>query len=404
MDVAGTDVGIPRDDGGGIHPAGAFGFGGRVGIGDRVGDDAVGELVIAHGGEPAFPEGVGIGVEQGGGAEDFGIAGPTEAFVALGAVGGDVDGVAAPAPGDVGLEFVEHVAGGGEGSDGGEVGVEDDAGDPVFLRCGIGWEAGELDIAEAVEGEVGLPLDGAGLCGGVGVGGFGGAIVFVVERAIGVEHFGEAEGDGFVFFDGKVNTGPADHVLAEIEDVAARLRLGNVLDMECVCFADGSEGLGGEQCGAEVGFDGDGGPGGALTPGVELFAVVDAGSDDGAVVGGLPLVVGGNDVSGVVVVGEFELEEEGGVLAVIAVGGGVEGEAAGVPAVGEKSGEVVVAGVELGGDIVGERVDAFFVIGIAVGEVVVGDALAVEGEFEEAAGGDVKAGAGDFFGERKGTA
>ena len=89
-----------------------------------------------------------------GAPEDAGVAHPAEALVALGAVGGDGEEVAALAPDAELAHLVEEFAGAleADGGRGGEAVVDEafDAGGGG--RAGV---AGEFDVAEAVEGEGG---------------------------------------------------------------------------------------------------------------------------------------------------------------------------------------------------------------------------------------------------------
>ncbi|NBP40811.1 MAG: hypothetical protein EBV34_20770, partial [Betaproteobacteria bacterium] len=56
-------------------------------------------------------------------------------------------------------------------------------------------ESGDFHIAEAVEGEARGPLFGAAAPADVGVGGLGGAKVFAVDVAVGLQHLGKLQGD-----------------------------------------------------------------------------------------------------------------------------------------------------------------------------------------------------------------
>ncbi len=106
-------------------------------------------------------------------------------------------------------------------------GVSDAETTPVTASSGGLWrEAGQFDVAETVEGEAGLPDFWAGALADVGVGGGGFAEVGGVEGAVGVEHFGVAEGDGGAGGGGDFEADDADHVLAEVEGPVAGGGLG----------------------------------------------------------------------------------------------------------------------------------------------------------------------------------
>src|SRR5690606_10313206 len=124
--------------------------------------------------------------------------------------------------------------------------------------------------------------------------------------------------------------------------------------------------------------------------GVEGFAVVEVGGDDGAE-GGFPGGVGADPADGAVGFDEAEDGVESGGLAVV-VAHALEAEPAAIPAVGEERAEGVFTGAKMCGDVVGEIFEAVAVIGPAGGEVVGANALAVEVRFKDAARGDVEAG------------
>ena len=162
---------------------------------------------------PFFEEGLNIAVEGGGSDIGLGVAGPAHAFVALGAVGGDIDEVHFLRPPGVAGELVEHGVAGGEATGFGGGGGDGDGLD-VF---GFWFRspAGDFYISEAVEGEAGLPDLGFAVAD-EGVDGAGSSEVRAVDRAVGVEDFDKAEADGLSGFAGDVEAGESSHVLAEI--------------------------------------------------------------------------------------------------------------------------------------------------------------------------------------------
>ena len=112
------------------------------------------------------------------------------------------------------------------------VGVDGEDGQAV-LGWGS-WQAGQLGVAEAVEGELRHKFFRAVAAEDEVVCGFGGAQVIGVEGSIGVQDFGEAQahiGAGGAFHHQSRDSG---EILAEVVDINAGLGLG--------------DGLGGEGC------------------------------------------------------------------------------------------------------------------------------------------------------------
>ena len=94
--------------------------------------------------------------------------------------------------------------------------------------AGLAGIAGHFDVAEAVEGEPRLPDLLALALEDVGVGAPGGAEILGVDRAVGVEHFGEAEDDLRAGRPADLQPREAGEVLAQVEHEDPRLRLGDL--------------------------------------------------------------------------------------------------------------------------------------------------------------------------------
>lgn len=130
--------------------------------------------------------------------------------------------------------------------------------------------------------------------------------------------------------------------------------------------------------------------------GVVIFAVPDVGGHDGAANGGIPALVGGDEVGGAVLVFYLDLAAEGGNLKSVEA----EGDAARPPAVGNLRREAVFFAEHVG-DVVGELENAATVIGPAGLELVINlavgrvdaDALVVEAQIEHAERGSSDGGA-----------
>ena len=192
---------------------------GEVGVLERVGHD-VGDVVVGVvlglGGdvEEPFVEEVGdVELVGGGGGVGGDVAGPAEPFVALRAVGGDVEEVAFLAPDGVGDELVDARVGAFEPAGAGHGGVDDDRFEVVGGE--LAGEAGDLGVPEAVEGEGGLE-DVLAAGQDEGVGGFGGAQRPGAELVV-FEHLGVPQDDLVTGLAGGAEPDPADQVLAEVQ-------------------------------------------------------------------------------------------------------------------------------------------------------------------------------------------
>ena len=138
-------------------------------------------------------EGRQIHVVRGGAPEDFGVAHPAEALVALRAVGGNADKVGALPPLNVLPQLVDHRAAGRELCREGRIGVEDH-GRHSFLwrRC---TQPGDFKIAEAVEGEVRHQLFDSIAGQNKVIGYLGRAQIVCIDGSIVIDNFGESHLD-----------------------------------------------------------------------------------------------------------------------------------------------------------------------------------------------------------------
>ncbi len=212
-EIAAALVDDPRHERRGVAPA----RGGRARVVEHVGDDerhrAVGVLLGRQVGQPRAEESGRVEQERRRRGEDLDVAGPAEPLVALRAVGGHVEEVAAHAPHDVLVEPVEPLVGGAEPAGAPEVGADDDGLDVL----GAHLDPGDLRVAEAVEGEARLEhLDTAGQ--DVAVGGLGRAQRADAELTV-LEHLGVTDRDlgaGVGIAHGQSH--PADQVLAEVDE------------------------------------------------------------------------------------------------------------------------------------------------------------------------------------------
>ena len=101
--------------------------------------------------QPVAQEAVDVEEVRGGGREGGDVTGPAEPLVALGAVGGNVEEVAARAPDHVAVQLVEQLVGTLELSGPAQIGGDDDG--AQIIGGQIAGPALDLDVAEAVERE-----------------------------------------------------------------------------------------------------------------------------------------------------------------------------------------------------------------------------------------------------------
>src|SRR5262249_9798912 len=137
----------------------------------NVGEGAVSTLRIANVGAELVREGGEVGIERRRAPEDFGIAHPAQALVALRAIGGHAQKVSALAPKDIAPQLVHGFVGGLELNRERRAGIEHD----TFNRISR-WRsriARQLNIAESVKSEMGFERFTSLSAQNVSVGGFG---------------------------------------------------------------------------------------------------------------------------------------------------------------------------------------------------------------------------------------
>src|ERR1035441_7631887 len=197
---------------------------------------AVGSLTIVQIDKPLGEERLDVGVQGGSADIDLGVASPTHAFVALRAIGGDVDEIGALGPVDVVVELVEHRVGAGEGSHYGGVAAQRDADDRVLGRFAA--QPRDLDVLETVEGETRLPGLSAFAFADVSIRGAGAAQVDGVNGAVRIEALSKPERDLLARLTGHLETRDANEVLPQVEHENARLSTATSAGGE---FLDGAD-------------------------------------------------------------------------------------------------------------------------------------------------------------------
>ena len=346
--------------------------------------------------------------------EHLRVAGPAQALVALRAVRGHFQEVAALAPLDVVLELVQERVRARELARRRRVRVQHDPDDRLQLER---LAAGDLHVTEPVEREARLPRFLSLTRAGVIVRAARGAQVFGVGLAVLVEDFDVAQTDRRAALGAHGDPHPAHHVLAQVDEPAAeipvgirRFRAGNLGqfhgpahgrtrrrdDLARLLAAK----LDGQPCHVVE-------PRGAprfhravaareAQARVERFAHDEIVLHDRAA-GGFPVRAGGEDGAGAAV--RACHGEERAQLRAVAVGlaVGAPGVAA-VPAVAENGPGGVLAGAQERGHVVHVVLHAMVVIRPARAEHVAAHDLAVEIELMHPQRRDVQPSGGDAFG------
>ena len=249
-------------------------------------------------------------------------------------------------------------------------------------------------VAEAVEG-MERTDHALGAVGDVGVFGLGGAQVLAVEAVI-LHHFEVGELDRGALGRAAAEFEPAGDLLAQVDDL---LVLGG--DDEF----DGLDALGDAQrhgqtvlhaLGAHV-LDHDRLQLGAVGVGIVDLAVVDAGEAYGAL-GGVPGLVGADDLLGVVLVGHVDLGQQGDVVGIQALEAGAvaaQTEAGDGPAATHHEFDGVFAGFQLLGHVESSGLEPGVVVVAVGGQIFVADLFTVDVELVYAQRGGVCAGGFD---------
>ena len=155
-----------------------------------MGNAAAFVLVGGHVPEPFFEELPHVEVVAAGFDEHLGVAGPALPLVPLGTVGGDVQIVVPLAPDHVFKQPVHHGVAAADAARPAQVGGHQHGGElPRFRRPG---KCVQPDVAEAEEGQPG-PVGLDPVPADVAQPGLGGAVVFIVEVAVPVQHLAVGE-------------------------------------------------------------------------------------------------------------------------------------------------------------------------------------------------------------------
>lgn len=355
-------------------------------------DRAVRSLLDAQIGEPAVEEGPAVerGARRRGEGHD--VAGPAEPFVALRAVRGHGEEVAALGAYDVVVQRVHTLVGAAELADAAQV-----AGHDVDLHHLDGDARGgdDLGVTEAVEGELRLQF-GRVAGQGVLVGGAGATQDARQQAAVAVEDLGVPDGHRASRRAVDAQPQPAGQVLARVDGDGA-IGQGLSPGPDDLDDAHGWVGPLCQPCGQ--GNGGDRFPvvvdEARQLPAVEFvaevaFAAVVQVRRQQVAVTAPPAAVGGDRDPGPVGQADFELGEQGRCVAVdVAVL--VPGEVAAVPAVADRGTEGVRAGAEQVGDVVGGVEQPVGVAGPARFQQVVGYGPAVDRGAVHAERGHVQA-------------
>ena len=414
VEVAVGPVQLPRDDHRGVPPArrALEEAGDRIvpergppWLGGDVEDEAVGALLSRQVTEPLQRE-AGDVVEEGrGGNEELPVPGPTRAL-ALRAVGGDVTGVAPEAPHRGLVELVDALVAAVEPARPVQVRVDDHAGHVVGFQATV--QALDPHVLEAMDGVAGLehrvglgpgdhPIDldlGRALAGRVV------SREQVVDGHVPPVIEDLAVGQGHLVAVGPrpAEPDPAVDVLAEVDDLTARDRLGDRHRPQPLDPAH-RRGGGGAEVGDAVVGDGHRGPALQRDPEVDALARHQVRTPDRSGGPG-PGRVGHHDRAGPVGVVDVELAEEGEGRAVAVVVSAIA-RLAPPPAVRQHHPQLVAALVEERGHVVGLHLEPARVARGPGGQLQVADPSATEERLVDPVGGGVEPGPLDRTVERE---
>ncbi len=332
--------------------------------------------------------------ECGRGGEDLDVARPAEPFVALRAVGRDVDEVRAQAPDDVLVQPVQLRVRGAEPARALHVAVMHARQDVALLQ--VARPAVHLGVAVAVDREARLPRLRSPATEVVDVGGRGGAERACVELTV-LQHLRVPQHDGAAGRPVDRDPQATRVVLPEVEQEAVVALRRDRHRVQFVDRADrGAEGRdqdrgirGARRDRRPPGVGGArGGPAVHQEPGVELLALVEAGPEDRR---GRrdPRVVGADHDRLAVDGRDLELHERRLVGAVEVGRPAVEPELAAPPSVAEPCADHVVAGRQVPGDVERRVPEAVLVARPPGRQCFIADAASVDLELHDAMGGHV---------------
>ena len=381
------------------EPEGA-GLVGRLGGGHKEGHRAlVIPLFLPHVVEEVVEEGGHVQIFAGGGGDDGRVAGPAQALVPLGAVGGDVQEVVKLPPHGVVEQLVDPAVRRLNGAGG--VDVRADVHPGKVLRPHLG-DALHLHIAEAVEGAVG-PHMGLFSLGDIPVLRLGGAQVVPVEAAV-LEHLAVGEHNlrarGLAY----VKLHPAGHVLAKVQHGFAPLGVehrggeaGLLHDLGPQAGHELFQLLRAGEDAAGLGLAAVLAPAGDFQPGVVVLAVVDVAEGDRGGVAFPAQVRGDGHLGAVLQLHPDFADGLHGVAVQIVVP--VEDDVPLVPAGGQGQAHGVFPGPQQPGDVEGLVLQVEVVAVVARQQVLVPGLLAVDFQFVDAHAAGVGPGAFHLSGE-----
>ena len=191
----------------------------RARTGRNVGEHTRRRLRVIDIHQPLGKERRHVGVLRGGADKHLRVAHPTHAFIALGAIGGNRQEVAALAPLNVGLQLIDPRIGAGKLPVPCRIRPQHDARNGVQRR--LPRQPGHLHITKPMERKRRLPYFRAASFARVTIDGRCPAKIGQIDGAVGLEHLGMPQGDDRSRRGIDLEPDDADHVLPQVERPAA---------------------------------------------------------------------------------------------------------------------------------------------------------------------------------------
>ncbi len=253
------------------------------------------------------------------------------------------------------------------------------------IKAGFAGITGEFNVAKAMEGEPRLPGFFGATFENVLISAFGTAEVRGIDGAIGIEHLDKLKGDRSASGAFDLQSGPADHVLPEVENEVARLGLGNRARLQLHHLTHRSVGGRDKVDGHLLGLgrlpfrvvEAGGGPAGELLAGVVGLAHEHVGLKERAV-GSFPGAVGGDGLPGAVVELKLELRESES-LRTVAMRT-AKANIPAIPTVAQDDAQGILTPAQQASNVIAVVLHAFVVVSPARVENILADALAVQVE------------------------
>jgi len=400
-------IGHPGVDGALVAPTGrARGKGAIQDVGSDLVVSSIRRLGLAQVAEAFVQVGGQVHIEAGSVRKGLRIAQPAQALVTLGAIEKGALGYVSLGPEDVLPQLVRQGAGTLE-----EAGLAHGRVKslPAEVREGRGlFQAAHFDVAKAVVGKVRLKHLALGVSAqGVVVRLHGATEHGRVEAAISVQGLGMAQGDTLPGTPTHLETHPTGDILSQVKDIDAALGRVHSLGRHSASDANGRIHLRDQGHGKRTVdlsrlpvtvVESRLIPAGQIAASVLGFAIIDVTQTDGAIGGGAPGAIGGDDDRAPIGQIDLQLRAQPGLAAIHAAQtqGGIglgHAHAPGIVAVSEESADRIGPLAQQLCYIVGLVLHALTIVGPFGSKDVVAHAAAVEVHLVEAKGRHVERGA-----------